>query len=385
MPFYLSSYIGTGTLQDAFRPLGSGQPGWSAIDLRPDGAQPAGRCLLWSPVHDPNPQLERLSDRGAEFLTAPRRTRLQNALGITLGATRFDLAVAELLTIHARTDGTRWRPLRPERTAGRFRVHLGGVLHEQPVISSDLLPPGLLAAVLARRAPVSRRKALAILGTAVAWGLWPRWAKIAEATSISENWNCADSASLTCQLTWTEFLGTSWQLASNVARLSGNVGENLARADSDLATDDHYVQVTLAAQTYVDSNLEIAPIARKNSTATKTFYMFETRRVDVPATNVHQLYKAVSATYTQLGSDVPDDVVVGEVVRISCDGSSIEGLLDGVSKIIVTDTAITGNLRGGIFGFNNGDTNVIDVDNWSAADIGALAATPLRTLMGVGT
>ena len=37
MPFYLSEYIGTGTKQDPFRPVGSDQPGASSIDIRPDG------------------------------------------------------------------------------------------------------------------------------------------------------------------------------------------------------------------------------------------------------------------------------------------------------------------------------------------------------------
>ena len=49
---YLAPYVGTGTFADAFRPRGSEQPGWSAIDLRPNGAVATGLALMAVPVRD---------------------------------------------------------------------------------------------------------------------------------------------------------------------------------------------------------------------------------------------------------------------------------------------------------------------------------------------
>ena len=53
MAFYLAPYIGAGTRDDPFRPRGSDQPGWSAIDLRPDPSRLDGgglsACLLFLP------------------------------------------------------------------------------------------------------------------------------------------------------------------------------------------------------------------------------------------------------------------------------------------------------------------------------------------------
>jgi hypothetical protein len=38
MPYYLAPFVGTGTKDDAFRALGSDQPGSAVIDLRPNSA-----------------------------------------------------------------------------------------------------------------------------------------------------------------------------------------------------------------------------------------------------------------------------------------------------------------------------------------------------------
>ena len=87
MPFYLAPYIGSGTQQDRCRPLGSEQPGWSAIDLRPDGgATPLGGgmnlCLLYLPLADPDSRLSQIADTASETLLPATISRMANLLGI---------------------------------------------------------------------------------------------------------------------------------------------------------------------------------------------------------------------------------------------------------------------------------------------------------------
>lgn len=323
--FYLGSYVGSGAGLDPFRPRGSDQPGWSAIDLRPDGSLVAGRCLVAVPIRDDTIG-DYFGDDPTRAIPAPIKRRLENALGITLSDSTIRGAVAEILMVHGRTDGTRWKPLRPERTTRRYRIYLGGVLFDVPVIAGGV--------------------------------------------SISENWNCADSAGLTCQLTWTEIEGTGWAIVTNRARVTAI--DSIARAESDLDTDDHEVQATLVD--WIQTGIVSAEVlCRKDVTATLTFYLFQPR-IDA---SVWRLFKAVNNSFTQLGADATPAPAAGDVMKVRADGSSITGLVNGAASIgPITDTAITANLRGGIRGFVNTGGDRADIDTWSAADLGGGAAGP---------
>lgn len=242
-----------------------------------------------------------------------------------------------------------------------------------------------MAATLGLRPPLgrlSRRAWLIGLATALAGGslLWPRPAR---AVSIAEDWNCADSASLTCDLTWTEIEGSNWQILTNRANMSLPSGAvQSARADSDLATDDHYAQATLVSWTGTAGGIYGAVFCRKDSTATVTYYVF---RAQTNFTPEHDMYKYVSGTATQLGSTDATDPVAGEVIRVEADGSTITGKINGATSVgPVTDTAITGNLRTGIYGYMDGAGDTINLDDFSAADLAAAGCTPRRMLLGVG-
>ena len=151
MPYYLAPYIGAGTFLDPFRPRVSDQPGWSAIDLRPDGGATLGGgglnvCLLHLPTHDPDPVLDRIVDLPMDTLPAQAVNRINSRLGVTLGQTRWQQIVEELLT---RPPVNGWKPLRSTHD-GWMEIYLGGLLS--------------------------------------------RWRPGSVGASISENWNCADSA-----------------------------------------------------------------------------------------------------------------------------------------------------------------------------------------------
>ena len=324
MPYYLAPEVGTGTSRDLFRPRGSTQPGWSAISLHPFGFR-----LLYLPTHDPDPLLERFADQAQETLTAGRRNRFGNALGLTLTATRWDQIVAELLMTHAREDGTRWRPLRPSRVNRRFEIWLGGLLWAQPYIAGG--------------------------------------------ASISENWNCADSASLTCQLTWVEFVGTNWRLLSNQADLfEGGAADNRARADSVLDSDDHECQATLVGFTQSSGIMAGGPASRVASSG-DTCYEFRARN-DNGTDLYHDMTRRDAGAGAQIGT-AAQDPVVNQVMKIRADGSTQTGWVDGIQILSVTDTVLTGQVRCGVGGYSESTTNVLRLDTWSAADLAAGGAT----------
>lgn len=338
--FYLGSYIGTGSVRDPFRALGSEQAGSSAIDLRPDSSVVTGRCLVAVPVRDDTIG-NYLGDDPSRAIPAPIKRRVETALGVTLSASSIRDAIAELLMDHGRTDGTRWKPLRPERTTNRYRIYLGGLLYDVPVIAGG--------------------------------------------SSISENWNCADSAGLTCQLTWTEFQNAGWRLLANQARIDANNGDtHAARADSNLATDDHFCEVTVAAINNSASGLLFCgPLWRKDATATATYYNWEAQLFASIGANAHQLLKTVAGARTELWTDATD-VVAGEVLRGDANGSTIRGLRNGTQLASVTDTAIVDNLRCGVVGAATAADDRADLDTWSAEDLAAAAGLRTLSLTGVG-
>lgn len=131
---YRTSIVGTGTEADPFRPPydGDSRIGW--IDLGPSdrtaGVSIAGVGLLYLPDEVVDARLTKIADTAAEASTGLTRTRLGNALGITLarGNSVADV-LAEVLMDHGRTDGTRWIGIRgaPSKARGGHEVWLGAL------------------------------------------------------------------------------------------------------------------------------------------------------------------------------------------------------------------------------------------------------------------
>lgn len=149
MHFYLLGWRGAGTDESPFTPdippavIGTVQ--WGALDLRADQTAPAGWCIVGSPSFFPTLPTGTyyLGDLTPGSLPRNIRNGIGNRLGVTLQATDLGDLIGELLTVHAREDGTRWRPVRARRirsalgvTKDRREVWINGVLvweHEQDV------------------------------------------------------------------------------------------------------------------------------------------------------------------------------------------------------------------------------------------------------------
>lgn len=186
-------------------------------------------------------------------------------------------------------------------------------------------------------------------------------------TTITESFNKADSDILGPDLTWTELIG-DLDVVSNEAQTT-DANSFVVRADSNLSGDDHYAQASMTNSCSGSGTSSCQAVARKDSSATETFYV----AIANWEQNTLQLFKAISGTFTQLGSNVSQTLTDGvyETIRTECDGSTIKHVFNSVDKITETDTAITGNLRTGLRGKNNKAGCHAAFDDFEAADLAA--------------
>ena len=322
---YLAPYVGAGKEFDPWRPRGSEQSGWAAIDLRPGGVGLVGRALMHVPVRDDTIG-DYLGD-APDAVSAAVKSKIGSKLGLTLQESTPRQMLAELLMVHGKDDGTRWKNLRVHRD-GFYRLWLGG------------------------KTPFWEAKSLA------------------GGVDVTETFNTGASDTLGPVLTWTELEG-DWDVnGSNQATASSGTPAT-ARADTDMASDDHYCQFDAVALTRVGASCGVGPICRKDGTATLTYYLFWAA-ID-SATNNHYLYRASGGTVTQIGSTDTTDFVAGEVMRVEADADQITAKINGTASVgPVTDGIISGNLRGGIRGYQSG-SDTITIDNVRIADLAGLS------------
>lgn len=180
-------------------------------------------------------------------------------------------------------------------------------------------------------------------------------------TTITDDFNRANSATLGSSAegwSWSEQGGGNWDIDTNAAE--PQAADSVARADADLSSADHAVQASVTAQV-ATSNPGV--LARFSASVGNTYYMWR----DSNDGNVLQLFKRVTGTFTQIGLNVSETPSPTFTLRLTVSGSSLDGLLDGVSKRTATDTSITANVRTGL------RDNVLGtkVDNFLAEDLAA--------------
>lgn len=329
MPLYLTPIIGTGTDLDPFQPVWTGAPGQGWIDLRPDSTVNAGIGVLYLPTARADARLTKVADVADEVLSIPNRNRIQNAFGVTLTATQFQHILAELLVIHARTDGTRWKPLQ-FTIQGLLEIWLGslGRIYAQPAITGG--------ASFSETWPTN--------GTNIATGQDQPWNEDDEDVTVVSN-----------------------HLELAVASV-GPPG--YGRCTSAVATDNHIVQATcLIAVSDADAK-SIGVTARKVNSTVQTFYFCRFQRSSAGGETNRDLGLRNSGAFTLLYSDTTDAGGSALTVSCTCNGSSISGVIGALSISPVTNTLITGNLLGGYEIKQTGGTLAdTQLDNWSIADL----------------
>lgn len=327
MHYYLSGWT---TDRHGYRPV-LDTPGWAVIDLRPDATRPDGLCLL-ATAERPG------RDRGGMYLgeepkgTLPARvaSRLANMLGLNLAAHRFRSQVLELLTEHARTDGTRWRPLRPGRNG--WELHLGGLLWRAP--------------------------------------------RTAGGAAYAETFTGTDNTSIqaaTINQTWTDVVA-GWGVQSNQGYMSSSGAVAYARAAAASATSDTFTQFTLVTKTDDVGDFSQAGACTRFAAAANTSYM-ATRGQDTA--NEFNLRKTEAGARSTLYFST-QSLALPEVVRCDASGSTINGLLGGVIVVAITDTSIPTGTQGGLYGYRPTGTQSVVIDNWSFGDLTKIAPPVIR-------
>lgn len=168
--------------------------------------------------------------------------------------------------------------------------------------------------------------------------------------------------------TWTESEGGGWDTNGSAARTTGANADHAARLESDVSSSNHFCQFDITAST---SGGRGGPTVRHSTSAETMYYLY--CRADQ---NDFSWWKQVGGTHTQLGSNTAFTYTLPDTARLRASGSTIEAIFNGTSKGSVTDTAISGNLRGGLYSFV---TNFY-VDNWSAGDLSMAASAPAASM-----
>lgn len=329
MAVVLASLVGSGTSNDPF-----GVDGAAAIvDLRPDSRSGDGLALALLADGAPVPQGALVlsdaptgKDASGATLSARIRNQLSNRLSLTVPNASLGNVVGEILLSGDDRDSgtrTRWRSLRASRRRRRFEVWLGGLLWQMPVVAGGAI--------------------------------------------VSDNFNRADSVVLGSSpegWSWTEVVG-NFDIVSNTA--SDQVGgESSARADIDLASDDHYAQAACVKDN--PGSNEPGVLCRHAAAAT-TYYRGILRK-DTGA-NSAILQKVVNGSITNLTLGTSSGFTLPWTIRLEVDGSNLELFGDGLSQATGTDTEITGNTRTGILSIGN--TDRVRLDDFEAGDLGAVA------------
>jgi hypothetical protein len=195
-------------------------------------------------------------------------------------------------------------------------------------------------------------------------------------TTLTDNFNRADAGSLGTSgegWTWTALSGAVCTISSNraVGTTSG-----VQRANSDLSSSDQDCGCTIISWS---SGRGAGGVARQHASAV-TGYLYLPQDF---ATDTRRLFKIVTGTFTNLlgsSGSIPGLSLV-QLTRIN--GSTFSGLDNGsVALGPTTDTAITGNVRSGLYCDQTNTT----VDDWSSTDIVASSVTYTRletTIRGV--
>jgi len=393
MIYSIGPLVGAGTIDDPFR-APDGAVGM--IDLRsPDGA--AGVGFFASPAPLPSEWTQIASGDIRDTPPAEnRRSVFASALGLPSvdGSLLIDW-LWDAIAIKADPDGAaRCLPLMPT-SRGTLDLRLGGhSLIKRARFNLDSPEGATVTQALQRQYRKHRedakagrlkdgehhRRILDFWGDKfradpsrfIPRGL-PREPRLKHETTLNDTFNRADQAGLGTSSggwTWTNNVdsggATCLDIVSNRAEAVA-LGTDLARANSDLSSDDHYSEIAIITQTRVAGTAVAGVIARKDSTATATFYLGDLLKGSGAYTA--RLFRCISGSFTAMGTNATS-FSTGYALRLTTDGSNIDVTLNAGSEISTTDTNITGNLRCGLRWERGNASNTVNGDSYEAADVG---------------
>lgn len=192
-------------------------------------------------------------------------------------------------------------------------------------------------------------------------------------TTYTENFTRADGDIIGNLLTWTEVAG-DLDTVSNAVKVGVDNTGSYGRAESDLSGSDHYAQVVVTVP--AANGNQFGPACRFSSSAHTAYFMLAR-----PSDGLYRIYKVVAGTETSLFST--NITVNTGTYYIKADGSTIYIRKDGANEQNVTDTSISGNLRGGIRALRVDGFSISSLDDFEEADLSAAPSTTLVQLEGI--
>jgi hypothetical protein len=195
------------------------------------------------------------------------------------------------------------------------------------------------------------------------------------ATTQTEDWNCANSASLTCDLTWTDVVDDLQIFQSQATDPDDDSVVDRSRASSAVSTDDHYVEVDIGQIDTPASSTGTtrAGVCVRYAAAADTTYCG--RAVTDSTADEYSISYVNAGSESSLATTVEAFPTLPIVLRLEIDGSDLELFVGGVSKVTTTHASITGNTLGGIHSriHTTGANRDVQMDDWEITDLGAVA------------
>lgn len=358
-----------------------------AIDLRTipqrakPGGTPEGYAIFSYSKKVTHPNLFYIGNDLTSPVSAGTLAQIKNRLKIieAISSNNLKDILWELLTLHSDPTGqSRWKPLKPGIN-NKMELHFGKAGKIKEIVFIPFESPewsNVLAVIhedykrMIKTEPhVSVAKHLDFLEKKhgipyqilIPEDAGIKLASLPHKTTITENFNCANSEALDCNLAWTEDLRGDHDISSNQALCNTTDDRCWSMVDTDLSGSDHYAQ---AVGSQVDSSRGRGTFVRKDSTTTWT--MYGCIHINSSGGNsTKRIHEITGSTVTTLNDVTNADPAGSDTLKCEINGSTITLYLNGSSYVTATDTSITGNLRTGLHDYNNVYTN----DNFEAGDL----------------
>jgi hypothetical protein len=169
-------------------------------------------------------------------------------------------------------------------------------------------------------------------------------------TTFSDDFNRADGDP---GANWVQVSGT-WTIVSNQLSPGTTGGTVVLRAATAMSTSDNYAQVTITATTPVSQGVW----CRGNSDLTSGYALRNNG-------SNWALFSVVGGAFTSIGT-YSAAAAVNDVAKVQAVGSTITAYINGVSRISVTNTAVT---TGTSCGIRSEANTGLRYDDFTAADV----------------
>lgn len=189
-------------------------------------------------------------------------------------------------------------------------------------------------------------------------------------TQLAENFNTADSTTLGPTYSWSEYVDASawdtFSIVSNRCRsTTGTSYGNTARCNTDLGGSD--ITATIVVSTFTDgaTNNQFGACTRFKSNAATAYFA---RGVPYYSPDAFDFGKIVNGVSSVINQDTNCPLSTSKIISVGMSGSSYTATFDGGHTRSGTDTAISSNTRGGLFGYATSASYLPEMDDWTADD-----------------